>query len=93
MSIDMTVDSDSTIVYARPPYGRPIAFMVELRRVKISKSRWDNRRETRYVVTLKGNREAEFSRHLTQEAAQKACLSRARKYDRAYSVPRGLAVA
>ena len=92
MSIEMTVDANETVVFARPAHGRPIAFMVENRTVRIG-SAWSRRDERRWVVTLRGNREAEFSRHLTEEAAQRACLRRARKYDTAYAVPRGLAVA
>lgn len=93
MSVEMTIDGERTVIYARPDHGRPIAFLVEPRFVKISWSRYDQRRETRYVVGLKGNHDTVFSRHVTEEAAQRACLRRATKYDRAYSVPRGLAAA
>lgn len=93
MTLDMFEEDGNTVIYARPEHGRPIAFLVEARIVKISHSRWDHRRESRWVVTLRGNRDAELSRHLTEENALRAALRRARKYDTAYSVPRGLGVA
>ena len=83
----MTIDGERTVIYARPDHGRPIAFLVEPR----TTSHACYGTVTRYIVGLAGNHDTMFSRHVTEEAAQRACLRRAMRYDRAYSVPRGLA--
>lgn len=91
MSLEVIVGEQDAEFYARPTHGRPVAFFVEYRSVRTG--HYGRGREMRWVVTLKGNRAAEFSRHLSEETAHRAALRRARKYDAAYSVPRGLAVA
>ena len=62
-----------------PPFGRAVTLVVTPRRTP---------RGTRWVVSTPANLGDGFSRHTTYEAACKAALSRAKRYDRAYSTPR-----
>jgi len=94
MSIEVTIDSDAAVLVARPPYGKPVTFVVEQRDVNVARpvrSYYLNKRiAPRFVVGLKGGNGDGFSHHTSFEEACKRAISRARRYDRAYSVPRGV---
>lgn len=88
-------DGTATIA-VRPEYGHPVTFVIVDRTVNVARPTGSYvvpRRASRFVVALKGSTGAGFSAHTSFDAACKSALHRARRYDRAYSVPRGLAVA
>lgn len=78
---------------AEPEHGKPVTIEVVREKTDIRRRhQWGvrPRYEWRYVVRLKGSR-GEFSHHWSFERACKMALSRAKRYEEAYSVPRGLA--
>ncbi|HKY58338.1 MAG TPA: hypothetical protein VJL80_09895 [Aeromicrobium sp.] len=94
MNIDVTINENTAEYVVRPTHGRPVTFVVEFRTAIISGARSVYRRSqsgNRYVVGLKGSTGAGFSTHTSFEAACRSALSRARKYAKAYSIPRGVA--
>jgi hypothetical protein len=97
MSIDVTIESDRATFAARPPHGRPVTFVVEQRDVNVANPTrsyyWSKRIAPRFVVGLKGGNGNGFSHHTSFEEACKRALSRARRYDKAYSQPRGVIAA
>lgn len=72
-----------------PTFGRRVVFVVEWRQLDVGVSH--RRLSYRYVVGLKGSTGQGFSHHTRFDDACSRLLSRARRYDRAYSKPRGLA--
>jgi hypothetical protein len=93
MSIEVMIDSDAAVLVARPPYGKPVTFVVEEREIDVARNTgsWYQRRTARrFVVGLKGGTRTGFSHHTSFELAVTRAMSRARRYDRAYSVPRGM---
>lgn len=93
MSIDLAIGPglDHATITASPEYGRAVTFEVRWRDVRLGNDWYNRRREPRFVVGLLGSDGAGFSQHVSFERAVSACLSRARRYDKAYSVPRGIA--
>ena len=75
----------------QPEHGRPVTFVVTSRQVNVARAAWGKRYETRYVVGLKGSGGNGFSHHTSFEVAVRHALARARRYELAYSRPRGLA--
>jgi hypothetical protein len=87
-------NEDSAEFATEPEHGKPVTFVVTSRRINVAKangSYWSKRYAGRFVVGLKGSAGDGFSHHSTFEAACKSALYRARRYERAYSTPRGLA--
>lgn len=95
MSIEVTYGEDSAEFVTRPEFGRPVTFVVTSRAINVAKATGSYvmpRRADRFVVGLKGSNGDGFSHHTTFDAACRSALHRARRYEKAYSVPR-LAVA
>jgi hypothetical protein len=90
MSLDVTFEADIAHFAARPEHGKPVVFEVRFREIAVGNdSGWGRRRKAgRYVVGLKGSDGAGFANFTTFEAACRSALSRARRYERAYSKPR-----
>lgn len=95
MSLDVSIDSDGATFAARPAYGKPVTFVVESREINVSRSGyWYAKRVApRFVVALKGSSGDGFSHHTSFDEACKRALSRARRYEKAYSQPRGVVAA
>lgn len=92
-ALEVSYEEDGATFVARPTYGKPVVFEVARRRAPVGKPSWGRQSvEIRYVVQLRGSSGAGFSTHISYDAACKSALSRARRYEKAYSVPRGLAV-
>ena len=94
MSIEAVIESDAATYAVRPEHGKPVTFVVAVRAVNVTRARWGyapRRMADRFVVGLKGSDGPGFASHTSFEAACRSALSRARRYDRAYSVPRGVA--
>ncbi|HJR88951.1 MAG TPA: hypothetical protein VJ782_02195 [Aeromicrobium sp.] len=94
MSIDVVIEQDAATFAVRPPFGKPVTFVVTEKNVNVSRQTGSfvaRREAPRFVVGLKGSHGNGFSHHTTFEAACSRALSRARRYDRAYSVPRRVA--
>ena len=70
-------------------FGKGVVFVVEWRLCDVGARH--RRMEWRYVLGLKGSTGQGFSHYMSFDRACSALLSRARRYDRAYSKPRGLA--
>lgn len=91
MSIEVTFDAERAEAVVDPAYGRRVVFVVERRTVRTGKrNHWYQPQANRWVVGLRGSQTDGFSSHSTYEGACTSLLSRARRYERAYSVPRGL---
>lgn len=94
MSLEVSIESHSAVFVARPEHGRPVTFVVEQRDVNVANTTrsyyWAKRIASRYVVGLKGSTGNGFSHHVSFDEACKRALSRARRYDKAYSVPRSV---
>lgn len=95
MSLHFEVDGERATIQTRPEYGRPVTFEVRRRKVKVGGGGYwtPPRAEQRYVVGLKGSDGDGFSTHLSFETACSRALSRARRYEQAYSKPRGVMAA
>lgn len=92
--IEATITEDGAVYAVRPDHGKPVTFVVTLRNIDVSNrngSYWSKRFADRFVVGLKGSTGHGFSHHTTLEAACRSAHYRARRYERAYSVPRGVA--
>lgn len=90
MTLIVEIDETSASYSARPEHGRPVTFCVSRREINVAKpSGWYKPAtvKERFVVHLK-NSDGMFSQHVTLEAACKAAMSRARRYDSAYSKQR-----
>lgn len=88
MSLTVEIDTDHATFVVDPPYGSRVVFEVRLRDITIDCRYTRTRLNDRYVVGLKGSNGNGFSQHLSFERACAAALSRARRYDRAYSIAR-----
>ena len=91
MSMDVEINAEDATVSVAPEYGRRVVFEVRPRTIDISSaSSWGRNRKRRYVVGIKGSNGAGFSHHVSFEAAVRSALYRGRRYDKAYSSPRGI---
>lgn len=89
MSIEVDYnDRDATFTVA-PEHGRTVVFEVRLRMVQVGRSR--HNLQYRYVVGLKGSDGPGFIAHTSFERACRSALWRARRYQKAYSEPHGVA--
>ncbi len=94
MSIEVTYEEDRATFATRPEYGKPVTFEVRFRSAVVGRSGWGGARKAgRYVVGLKGSDGNGFAHFTTFEAACRSALSRARRYERAFSKPRRTLVA
>jgi len=89
--MDVVIETAHATFRAEPEFGRPVTFEVRLRKVDVSRSNWTRNRQDRYVVGLKGSDGDGFGHFMSFEKACAAALSRARRYERAYAKPRGIA--
>lgn len=91
--MNVTIETAHATFRAEPEHGRPVTFEVRLRSVNVaSTSGWYSRNmQTRYVVGLKGSDGQGFCQFASFEKACASALSRARRYEKAYSKPRGIA--
>lgn len=88
------IDTHEATFATQPEHGRPVTFVVTSRTINVARySAWGKRYETRYVVGLKGSDGNGFSHHTSFEVAVRNALSRAHRYVKAYSRPRGQAAA
>ena len=83
MSLEVEIDAAGATYAATPEYGQRVVFEVRWRVVRHG--------PPRFVVQLKNSSGDGFSQHLKFETACRAALSRARRYDRAFSKPRSRA--
>lgn len=91
MSMDVDINTEDACVIVSPDYGRRVTFEVRRRTIDISSGdSWRSNRKSRFVVGIKGSEGRGFSHHVSFEAAIKSVLYRARRYDKAYSKPRGI---
>lgn len=92
--IDVEIGTGYACAIVEPEHGRRVVFEVRLRSLKVRRqSGWPYTRDTGnvYVVGLKGSDGEGFAHHHSFERAVQGMLSRARRYAKAYSVPRGVA--
>lgn len=85
-------DQDATFV-VEPEHGRRVVFEVRHREVHVSRRTsgiYMGTPRLRWVVGLKGSDGDGLSAHSSFERALRSALWRARRYERAYSVPRGV---
>lgn len=74
-----------------PECGRRVVFEVRLRSLTYRKrDGWRAHAKDAYVVGLKGSDGEGFGHHYKFERAVASMLYRARRYEKAYSVPRGV---
>lgn len=90
--MNVTIETAHATFRAEPEYGRPVTFEVRLRSVNVSQSRgWGSKNmQQRYVVGLLGSDGAGFAHFMSFEKACQSALSRASRYEKAYSRPRGV---
>jgi hypothetical protein len=89
--MNVVIETAHATFRAEPEYGRPVTFEVRVRTVNVSQhSGWSRNMQSRYVVGLKGSDGAGFAHFMSFEKACQSALSRARRYEKAYSRPRGL---
>ena len=92
--MNVNIETAYATFRAEPEHGRPVTFEVRLRTVNVSSDRsyWRSRNmRDRYVVGLKGSDGAGFCQFTSFEKACASALSRANRYERAYSKSRGIA--
>lgn len=93
--MNVVIETAHATFRAEPEHGRPVTFEVRLRTVDVSSDRnyWRSKNmQARYVVGLLGSDGAGFAQFASFEKACSAALSRARRYEKAYSVQRGVIV-
>jgi len=91
--MNVVVGEESATFRAEPEHGRPVTFCVSWRKVDVSNAKsWRKKCNWRYVVHLIGSAGGGFSHHTSFEAACRSALSRARRYEKAYSRPRGVQI-
>lgn len=88
--MNVVIEKTEATFRAEPEYGRPVTFEVRSRLVDVSRTGWRRNMQERYVVGLKGSDGQGFAQFVSFERACSAALSRARRYERAYSRPRGI---
>ena len=90
--MNATIETAYATFRAEPEHHRPVTFEVRLQRVDVSRDRaWRVKNlQERYVVGLKGSAGSGFAHFVSFEKACQAALSRARRFEKAYSKPRGL---
>lgn len=90
MSLTVDIDLEHATFIAAPEFGRTITFEVRWREINVSPANtWGAKRIAgRWVVGLKGGNGHGFAQFTSFEKACRSALFRARRYDRAYSVPR-----
>lgn len=91
--MNVTIDTAHATFRAEPLHGRPVTFEVTLREIDVRQRRtaWGRNMQQRYVVQLKGSTGDGFAHFTSFEAACRSALARARKYERAFDKPRGIA--
>jgi hypothetical protein len=92
MSMEVEFGEDTARAVVTPEFGRRAVFVVERRKVDVARrNSWRKNMKYRWVVALEGSRDESGFTHLTSfDAACRSLLHRARRFDRAYSVPRGI---
>ena len=75
---------------AEPEHHRPVTFEVRVQRVNVAGNPWSKNMQSRYVVGLKGSAGPGFAHFTSFEKACQSALSRARRFEKAYSKPRGI---
>lgn len=88
MSLEVEINEQHATYAVDPEHGARVVFEVRYREVNISRSRWRNLKD-RYVVGLKGSDGDGFAHFTSFEKACRSALYRARRYEKAYSKPRG----
>jgi len=90
--MDVRIEHDFATFRAEPEHGQPVTFEVRFREVTVSSATWPYRRNVsgKFVVGLIGSTGAGFAQFRSFEKACSSALSRARRYERAYAVPRGV---
>lgn len=95
MSIEAIFDEEAATFAVRPEHGKPVTFEVRHRELDVAgptlRTWGQHRFAHRFVVGLKGSSGHGFAHFTSFEAACRSALYRARRYERAYSVPRGVA--
>lgn len=94
MSISVDIGLREASFAVRPTHGKPVTFMVSERDINVARPQTyytAKRVAPRFVVHLKGSTGDGFSHHTSFEQACARALSRARRYDKAYSVERRVA--
>lgn len=90
--IDVQIETAHAVAIVTPPHGRPVTFEVRLRDLSWrGRDGWTRHAKSAYVVGLKGSDGSGFGHHYKFERAVASMLYRARRYEKAYSVPRGVA--
>lgn len=91
--MNVVIETAYATFRAEPQYGRPVTFEVREREVDVaSRNSWRKNVQTRYVVGLKGSDGGGFAHFISFEKACASALSRCRRFEKAYSEPRGVAV-
>lgn len=88
--MNATIGTDHATFRAEPAHGRPVTFEVRYRTIDVSTG-WGRNMQDRYVVGLLGSDGDGFSHHTTFETACARALTRARRFEAAYSKPRPVA--
>lgn len=86
--IDVVINETDALFVADPEHGNRVVFEVCQRQIQTSQSQWSHRVAERFVVQLKGSTGNGFGQFVSFEKACRSALWRARRYERAYSVPR-----
>lgn len=91
--MNVIIDTAHATFRAEPEHGRPVTFEVRLRRINVaSDNYWRSKNlQDRYVVGLLGSDGSGFCHYASFTKACAAALSRAKRYEKAYSKPRGIA--
>lgn len=88
--MNVVIDQDVATFRAEPEYGRPVTFEVRHREVDVRRGGWGRNMQPRFVVALLGSDGQGFAHFVSFEKACASALSRATRYERAYSKPRGI---